>query len=158
MKKYAKIIAIILVVCTLSIALFACIDDTNDTQGKMTLVVLPLEGKAQEFSVDLSKLPSGENSSTGLMAVLDYLKSQNKLSYESNDAGYGAYLTKVGDLQEGNGYYVYIYTDVEEDYDVTQYVSTVTYKDKTYTSSGKGASLMSMKVGCTVIITLYSFG
>lgn len=154
MKKYAKIIAIILVVCTLSIALFACIDDTNDTQGKMTLVVLPLEGKAQEFSVDLSKLPSGENSSTGLIAVLDYLQDNNKLTYTLK----GTMLTKVGDLQEGNGYYVYIYTDVEEDYDVTQYVSTVTYKDKTYTSSGKGASLMSMKEGCTVIITLYSFG
>lgn len=154
MKKYAKIIAIILVVCTLSIALFACIDDTNDTQGKMTLVVLPLEGNAQEYSVDLSKLPSGENSSTGLIAVLDYLQDNNKLTYTLK----GTMLTQVGDLQEGNGYYVYIYTDVEEDYDVTQYVSTVTYKDKTYTSSGKGASLMSMKEGCTVIITLYSFG
>ena len=154
MKKYAKITTLLLLVCLLCLAFCACIDNPNDTQGKMTLVILPLEGNAQEFSVDLSKLPSGENSSTGLMAVLAYLKDNGKLTYTLN----GTMLSQVGEIKSENGYYIYLYTDVESDFDMTEYVSTIMYKDKTYTSSGKGASDMTMKDGCTVVITLYSFG
>ncbi|MDE5756186.1 MAG: hypothetical protein K2I23_03770 [Clostridia bacterium] len=155
MKKYSKILVAILLITLLATALFACINPDNDSQGKMTLVVLNGDD-AKEYTVDLAKIPSG-NSSTGLMAILDYLKDKGELTYTSNDSGYGAYLTQVNELTEGGGNYIYVYTDVQADFDVTQYASQITYKNKSYTNSGVGASQMSVKDGCTIIITTISF-
>ena len=156
MKKYAKILVAILLISLLATALFACINPDNDTTGKMTLVVLNGEN-AKEYSVDLADIPSG-NSSKGLIAILDYLKGKGQLTYTANDSGYGAYLTQVNDLKEQGGYYIYIYTDVQTDVDVTQYASQITYKNKSYTNSGVGVSQMSVKDGCTIIISTIYYG
>ena len=51
MKKYAKIITLLLLACLLSLTLCACIYGDNDTSGNMTLVILPLEGEAEELSI-----------------------------------------------------------------------------------------------------------
>ena len=155
MKKYAKIITAILLVSLLALTLFACFDPSNDSEGKMTLVILDGEN-ATEYVVDLSKIPSGD-SSTGLIAVLDYLQSEGKLTYASNDIGYGPYLTQVGELKESfaESKYLYIYTDVEIDFNVSQYTKHITYKGKTYTDSINNAGDMSIKDGCTIIITYY---
>ena len=155
MKKYAKLITAILLVSLLAISLFACADPGNDTQGTMTLVLLDGD-VAQEYYVDLSKVPSG-NSSSGLMAILDYLQSEGRLTYTAQEYGYGAYLTQVGELQEGEGKYIYIYTDVEADFDVTQYAVQITYKGKSYTNSGVNASQMTVKANCTIVITYITF-
>ena len=157
MKKYAKIITAILLVSLLALTLFACINPDNDSKGTMTLVILNGD-EAKEYTVDLAKLPSGDTKSTGLMAVLDYLKNEGKLTYTSQDSGYGAYLTQVGDLQEGGGKYIYVYTDVEKDIDVSEYAQQIKYKNKSYTNSGVGASQMSIKSGCTIIITYIIYG
>lgn len=154
MKKYAKIISILLLVFLLATALFACINPDRDSQGKMKLVVLYDEENAEEYTVDLADV---KNSSNGLIAILDYLQNNGMLEYSANDSGYGAYLTKVGGLKEGNGYYLYVYTDVEADFDVTQYASQISYKNKTFTNIGIGVSQMSIKSGCTIIITLIKF-
>ena len=146
-----------MLVSLLALTLFACADNGNDTQGTMTLVLLDGD-VAQEYVVDLAKIPSGDNKSTGLMAVLDYLKSERRLTYTSHDLGYGAYLTQVGNLQEGGGKYIYVYTDVENDFDVSEYAQQITYKNKSYTNSGVGASQMSVKDGCTIIITYIIYG
>lgn len=153
MKKYLKTVTIILLLILVSTSLFACINPDSDRQGKMTLVVLD-GANTVEYSVDLAKLPK---SSKGLVGVLDYLKENEGLEYSSNDSGYGVFLTKVNNLQEGNGSFIYLYTDVEEDFDVSQYASHITYKDKQYTNSGLGVSQMSIKADCTIIITLYAF-
>ena len=156
MKKYAKLLVAILLISLLATTLFACINPDNDTEGTMTLVILDGEN-ATEYVVDLAKIPSGD-SSNGLIAILDYLKAGSKLTYTAEDSGYGAYLTQVGDLKQGDGYYIYLYTDVDDDIDVSPYAMKVTYKDKEYVSSGKGVSLMSVKDGCTIIISTIYYG
>ncbi|MDE6275929.1 MAG: hypothetical protein K2M75_05255 [Clostridia bacterium] len=156
MKKYAKIIVAILLILLLATALFACINPDNDTEGQMTLVVLNGDN-AKEYAVDLAQIPSG-NASKGLIAVLDYLKGKGQLSYASNDSGYGAYLTQVNELKEQGGYYLYVYTDVQDDFDVSQYAQQITYKNKSYTNSGVGVSQMSVKAGCTIIISTIYYG
>ena len=155
MKKYAKILVAILLISLLATALFACINPDSDSQGKMTLVVLDGDN-TKEYSVQLEDVT--DISSKGLVAILDHLKAKGELTYSSNDSGYGAYLTQVNGLSEGNGIYVYVYTDVQADFDVSQYASQITYKDKSYTNSGVGISQMSVKDGCTIVITTISFG
>ena len=149
MKKYAKIITAILIVSMLSLALFACINPDSDKEGKMTLVLLDGDN-AQEYVIDLSKLPSG-NSQTGLIAVLDYLQKEGRLTYSVD----GTLLTQVGDLKNNaaENTWIWLYTDVEADINVTEWAVQTTYKGKTYTDSGVGASQMSIKNGCTIIIT-----
>ena len=92
------------------------------------------------------------------MAVLEYLKNNNNLTYTSQESAYGAYLTQVNSLKEENGNYIYLYTDVEKDFDVSEYATTVDYDGKTLTNSGVGVSQMSVKEGCTILITTISFG
>ncbi|MBD5100555.1 MAG: hypothetical protein HDT29_04720 [Clostridiales bacterium] len=153
MKKYAKIITAILLVTLLALTFVACIDPDNDSQGTMTLVLLNGDD-AKEYTVDLSKIPSDSNQ-TGLMAVLDYLQSDGQLTYTEE----GGLLTKVGDLINGvDGKYIYIYTDVESDFDVSEYAVQITYKEKSYTNSGWGASQTSVKDGCTIVITYLIWG
>lgn len=154
-KKYAKIITAILLVSLLALTLFACFDSGNDTEGTMTLVLINGDD-VKEYVVDLSKIPSG-NSSTGLMAVLDYLQNEGKLTYDAT----GGFLNQVGDLknnENNNNMWISIYTDVESDVSVAEWATTVTHKGVTCTSSDFGASQMSIKDGCTIIITLIYFG
>ncbi|MDE6474554.1 MAG: hypothetical protein K2L70_05595 [Clostridia bacterium] len=154
MKKYAKIITAILIISMLSLALFACVNPDSDKEGKMTLVLLDGDN-AKEYVVDLSKLPSG-NSQTGLISVLEYLQNDGRLTYSID----GTLLTQVGDLKNdaGANKWVWLYTDVEKDINVTEFATQITYKGKTYTDSGLGANLMSIKDGCTIIITYMIFG
>ncbi len=149
MKKYAKIITAILIISMLSLALFACINPDSDKEGKMTLVILDGDN-AQEYVVDLSKLPSG-NSQSGLISVLEYLQNEGRLTYSVD----GTLLTRVGDLKNdaGANKWIWLYTDVETDINVTEWAAQITYKGKTYTDSGIGAKQMSIKNGCTIIIT-----
>ena len=154
MKKYAKIITAILLVFLLALTFVACIDPDNDSQGTMTLVLLNGDD-AKEYTVDLSKIPS-DSVQTGLIAVLDYLQTDGQLTYTEA----GGLLTQVGDLIEDrvDGKYIYIYTDVEADFDVSEYAVQITYKEKSYTNSGLGASQMNIKDGCTIVITYIVWG
>ncbi|MDE7079495.1 MAG: hypothetical protein K2O95_05210, partial [Clostridia bacterium] len=79
------------------------------------------------------------------------------LTYSAQDSAYGAYLTAVNDISEGNGVYITLYTDVESDIDVSEDATTLVYKEKTLTSSGVGLSLMNVKSGCTIVITTFSY-
>ena len=47
---------------------------------------------------------------------------------------------------------------MEKDFDVSEYATTVDYDGKTLTNSGVGVSQMSVKEGCTILITTISFG
>lgn len=154
MKKFSKIIVAILLVSILAVSLFACINPGGevDKSGYMTLVVLDGDN-TKEYSVDLSTLGSGDDKKTGLMTVLEYLKNKGELTYTSQSSSYGDYLTQVNGIKEGTGVYVALYTDVKSDISMGEWATTITYKDKTCTSSDFGASSMSVVAGCTIIIT-----
>lgn len=154
MKKRLILMLVLAVVVLSMIGLVAC-TDPNALEGTMTLVLLNGEN-AQEFSVDLSNFTTESN---GLIAVLDLLQSQEKLTYEAQDSAYGKFLTRVGELRqdEAAGTYLSLYTTVEKDKDVSAYATTLTYKDVTLTSSGVGAESMTMEKDCIVVITLFSY-
>lgn len=170
MKKRIILMLVLAVVVLSMIGLVACNNsqvpaDPNapqtpgdpSEQPAQTMTLVLLKGDyVQEFTVTLSELPA---TSKGLIAVLDLLQSQGKLTYEAQDSTYGKFLTRVGELRqdEAAGTYLSLYTTVEKDKDVSAYATTLTYKDITLTSSGVGAESMTMEKDCIVVITLFSY-
>ena len=149
MKRTNKIIALILaLVC--SVALLAACGDTTDKDGKIT-VVLGLDAPV-EYEVDLGELTVD----AGLFSVLDYLAAEGRLTYEKN----GTMISSVGELKPdaAKGEYIYIYTSVEADFDVSDWGTTMEYKGMTLTSSGVGAGDMTVSDGAVIYIGTIIYG
>ena len=144
MKKITKAWVVLVVLSLALLALASCSKDSGkfDEGDKMTLVVAEEEVKVFEIPLrDFKK-------SDSVIDVLDYLKSEGKLDYEVS----GTMVTKVGNLKnEGNGY-IYFYTTVEEDVDVSEYATSVQYGEISITSSGVGAESMHLENGAIVYI------
>ena len=103
-----------------------------------------------EYKVNLDKVEGSD----GLLSVLAYLKAEKGLDYTEA----GGFLSAVGDLKQEGNRYIYLYTSVEEDFDVSEYKSTVEYKGQTLTSAGVGAKDMHVKDGAVIYIGTITFG
>lgn len=121
---------------------------------KMATVILGTEPSVV-YTVDLDDVEI----TNGLISVLDYLKEKEGLEVVYEDSGYGAYLTQIGDIKQdaANGVYIYLWTSVEKDFDVSQYATTVTVNGMTLTSSGVGASQMTVEEDCVIYIGTVTF-
>ena len=155
MKNAARVLTLLLVLCMVLLPLIAC-KKTQNVNGYCTVVVATEPETV--YTVDLDKLGTVDS---GLMSVLDYLKANNGLTYESSDTGYGAFLTKILTLDpatvtEGYGY-IQLFTSVEKDFDITEYATTKDYKGTKIVSSGLGASSMTIQADAIYYIALSSY-
>lgn len=150
-KNFTRLLTLLLAFVMLFVGLTAC--GKVDPNGYATLVVATSPDVYEEFSVPLSKV-NGENGAFGL---LDYLKEEGKLEYEAEDGSFGKYLTRVGDVTNdaAAGKYIYIWTSVESDFDVSEYKSTIEHNGKSLTSAGVGISAMSVPDGAVIYIGYY---
>ena len=124
---------------------------TEET-GEKGFCTVVIEGEpATEYRVNLDKVTGTD----GLLSVLAYLKTEKSLAYTEE---YG-FLTEVGSVKQDAdaGKYVYIWTSVEKDFDVSAYASTKTYSELTLTSTGVGAKDMTITDGATIYIGLYTW-
>ena len=149
MKK--KISLLLSVILALTLIFTACAK--VDPNGYATVVVAADGDNIKEYSVPLSKV-NGENGAFGL---LDYLKAEGELDYEAEDSAYGKYLNSVGEVKNDAlaGKYIYIWTSVESDFDVSEYKSTIDYKGVSLTSAGVGISAMSVPDRAIIYIGYY---
>lgn len=151
-KNVARFLTLLLVLCMVFLPLFAC--KKQNVNGYCTVVVATEPETV--YTVDLDKLGTVEN---GLMSVLDYLKANEGLTYESNDTGYGAFLTKILTLDSAsitNGF-ITLLTSVEKDFDVTEYAVEKDYKGTKVVTSGLGASSMTIQADAVYYIALSSY-
>ena len=148
-KKLTKLITAILLVSLLALTLFACINPDRDSEGTMTLVVLDGDN-TKAYTVDLSKLPSGDDAATGLVAVLDYLQAKGELTYEGDNSIYGLFITKVNSITPQGNEFIAIYTSVVTD--SYEGAPTVTYNGVECVNSGVGASSMSILKDCMIVL------
>jgi hypothetical protein len=150
MKTLKKLLATVLLLVTVLTAVTSCY--TVGGGGHITIVVAG--DTTEEYGIWLENVNEG-----GLIAALDYLENAGRLSYTSEDAGYGAYLTEVGNLKQdaAAGKYIYIWTSVEKDFDVSAYATTVEYKGKSLTSCGVGASFMTLEDGAVIYISYVEY-
>lgn len=127
------------------------------SEGVATVVVASEE--MLEYEVNLAEVKDGKSA----FSLLQYLVTAKNLTLECTYSSYGPYLTAFGDASDTTGKkmlrqdvatstYLYIYTSVEKDYDVSGYATTVEYKGKTLTSSGVGIGSMSVVDGAIIYI------
>ena len=140
--KFKRILTLALALCLMLCALTSCFSKIGS--GKATIVVAGEETVA--YTVNLGKV-EGER---GLVSVLDYLKEKEGLDYSIT----GTMLDYVGDVKNDyeKGEYVYVYTSLERDKDVSQYATSVEYNGTTLTSAGVGALEMSIDDGTIIYI------
>ena len=146
-NKRIRILSLLLVLVLICSAFVGCAE-TSQT-GFATIVI---EGDpAVEYRVNLDKVEGDD----GLLSVLEYLKTANGLAYNA-DAGF---LTEVGEVKQDAdaGVYIYIWTSVDADKDVSAYATTKDYKDMTLTSTGVGAKDMTVCDGAVIYIGTISW-
>ncbi len=146
-----KILSLLLVAALLGCALTSCaLFSENDTAGTATLVIGTETPKVYE--VPLSQLSAG----AGLFPVFEYLGENEGLEYDIS----GTMLNSVGGLANDYdlGRYIYIYTSVEKDFDVSEYKMEMEYEGKTLVSAGVGFNEMSVTDGAIIYIGLISWG
>ena len=148
-NKPLRLLALAVAIAIALLSFTACGGTQNDTEGTIRLVIF--DESAVEYTVDLSELGEGD----GLIPALDYLAENKGVSYTATDGGFGAYLTALGTLKESaaEGKYLYVYTSVEADFDVSAYAMTVEYDGVTLTSSGVGISEMTLTDGAVIYVT-----
>lgn len=124
-------------------------NDSPETEQTVTVVIAKDED-LKEYTVDLSLLDEGAKA----LDVFLYLKENEGVELVYSNSTYGAYLTKVGNVEqkEADGIYVGLWTSYEADFDVSQYATTVKYGELTLTSSGVGVSEMSFENGTVIYI------
>ena len=149
MKNLRKIatllLALSIMLCAFSLTACNTGDVDQSTSGSVTLVVKGAEEKSYTVSLD------GLSLDKGLVSVLDALKAEGKLDYGITDT----FLDYVGDVKNDyeKGEYVYIYTSVTADQDVSEYKETVTYQGTELVSAGVGAIEMTVEDGAIFYVS-----
>ena len=141
MQTQLKKISALLLTLLLVLSLVAC-GGNVDSKGTATVVV----GETA-YTVNLSDVAEDGK---GLLGVLDVLEEKENLTVTAENG----LLTQVGDLKQDSaaGIYLFLYTSVEKDADVSQYAKTIDWNGNSYTSSGVGAAEMTVEDGAVIII------
>ena len=147
-RIFGVIASLLILVLTLSV-LVGCKPTGEVSDVGTATVVVAVGEDVRSYTVPLDKV----DGSVGAIILLDYLKTEGELDYTSVDGIYGAYLTKVGHLEEkaGEGIYVGIWTNVESDIDrESVYSSTVEYNGVTLYSANVGMGELNVPDGAII--------
>ena len=121
----------------------ACSLPETDTDAPDTgIMYLVIANDAEEhnysvYSVELN----------GVGNVFDALDAA-EVGYQQS----GGFINAVDGITLGENEYIYLYTSVEKDFDVSQYALTLDWCGVTLTSSGLGASDMTLESGCIIYL------
>ena len=151
-SKFLLVIAVIFVAIFVITLCVSCGDDKDKEEGTFTLVIAG--EKTTEYVLELSIIKDN-----GVTDALDYLKEKEGVIVEYTTSVYGAFFNQVGELKSSDAdrKYVAFYTNVENDFDVSEYATTYEYKDIILRNSGVGASSMTVKDKAIILITLATY-
>ena len=137
-KIAALLLALLIILCAFSLT--ACnTEEPQSSSGSVTLVVKGAEEKSYTVSLD------GLTVDKGLLSIFDSLKADGKLDYGIT----GTFLDYVGEVKNDydKGEYIYVYTSIEADHDVSVMRHSITYNGRELVSAGIGAAEMTVKDG-----------
>lgn len=147
MKKFAKSqIAFVLALTLTLVSLVSCGLFGYDTVDVDYTVTLVIKGDDTVYTYKATEEKTLDN---GLFSLLDALDIEYS---ESSGMFYS-----VGKLAPEPPEYIYIYTSVAADADVSTYKQEMTYDGKTLTSSGVGAKDMTFEDGAIIYIGTISY-
>lgn len=143
MKFAKRIFSLFMVLMAVAYLLIAC-SPKNSGEGTCKIVVAT--EPAVVYTVNIGDVTGGQN----LLTALAYLREKDGLTYAES----GGMLTAVGGLSQdaATGVYLYLYTTVTQDQDVSVYATTVEYDGQTLISSGVGAAEMHLEDGAVIYI------
>ncbi len=144
MKKFLSLILSLMLTLSLGLPLVSC--GANDTAGNVTLVIATEE--KQVYDIPLSRLGEGK----GLLPAFAYLNEEKGFEYDID----GTMINSIGGLANDYdlGRFIYIFTSVEADFDVSEYKEEMEYDGKPLVSSGVGFNEMTLVGGAVIYIGL----
>jgi hypothetical protein len=152
-----KILALILIVALTCLSLASCFGKV-DSEGNVTIVIANRDGSYTEYDVALEDI---ENKDEGAAGVLEQLarSESDPLVLDMQDSTYGKFVNAIGSLVPDAmaGEYVSVYTSVEADFDVSEYVSETAYKGVTLKTAGVGISSMQVPAGAIIYFCIESY-
>ena len=147
-----RITALLLALVTAALLLTSCsiiFGDVADS-GNFTVLVENTDGSYEVYKTDLDSL---ENKSEGAKGVVEHLNTgDDRLYLEMIDSTYGAYVSAIGNIREGDGSYVIVYTSVASD--SYEGAPTVEYEGVTLYQAGVGLSGMTVEAGGIILFRL----
>lgn len=156
-KKILAVVLTVVLALSLVFAFAACTDDEKTPaaqEGTFKVVLMPKEGEAQVYTIDIALLEGQLNGEAAIMQLV----GNHGVSVSWEESSYGKYLTSIGCVQptEANEY-VRLFTSVEKDKGVDAYAATIEYEGASLTSSGVGISQMSVEENCIILIRVDSY-
>ena len=161
-----RLLGIMLAFAVLAAALVAfagCAVD--ELKGVMTIVLDNQTEPAVEITVDLAE---GEfTTRQRLLDVLFWLGEKDEIDFNFTGGVTGAFLSDISSKGENavsvannaeENKWLYIYTSVKQDEDVSAYKSEYEYDGVKYVNSGVGASHMHLESGAVIIFTYIVYG
>lgn len=150
MKKFLLLILTLLFSAVMTVSLIAC---SNQLHTGTVRIVINSE-PVKEIVYNLKDMD--KETFTAFDILLD-LKNDKIIDLDYTASAYGNYLTKVGDISEGDGYYIIIYTNEQKDKDVSAYAKTITYDGVEVTTSGVGIDMLTINDGTVLYFNLEKF-
>ena len=152
MKNFKKFAALMLFIAVLVCAAFnftSCVGGGGSGVVSIVIESAPINSLDEittvEYEVDSDKV-EGES----LVDLFEHLSRTENVAFEMD----GTMVGRVGNLTNDYtaGVYIYIYTSVESDKDVSEYAMNKEYDGQTLTSSGLGVLDMRYEDGAVIYI------
>ncbi len=136
---------------TLALLLLSSCENANDNFGTVKVYV---GSENVCYTVDLSKVEI----KNGLFSVIEYLSEEENLALNYSVSAFSYYVTEFGSLKEGDGNYIYFYTSISSDFDVSSYKREVAIFGQTLVSSRVGVQDMKVENNAVYFVGLVNYG
>ena len=144
MKNTTKLFALVLVLAFAVLAFAGCMGE----KGSGTVTIVIAGDETNEYEVPIDELESAT-----VHNALSYLKEKLGIAYEVS----GTMVTEAGTLKNDDAAYkwIYFWTSVAKDADVSEWASTIEFAGRNLTSSGVSAMEMSVVDEAIIYIGYY---
>lgn len=144
-RMFAIAVAAVLM-CAFAVAFVACDKGGEKNTGEVTVNLIL--GDAESVSVTTDE--------AYLYGMLQDYCAGHGIALEAEDGAYGFFLTRVGDMVNGDGSYIMLYHDID---DVTLYTPGYDMEigGRTYHSSSLGVSQLPLRDGATYAVVAISY-
>lgn len=137
----------LILICAIALT-FTLAGCAKENEGSKTITLVIGEGE------DQTVFESYKTDAEYLIDVLVEMKEAEKITYTLTESTYGAYLTEINGILEANGQYVYLFSTVAEQQDITEWKVTKNYNDTVFVSVIYGASTLEVIDGAGYMIAL----
>lgn len=166
MKKYLKILALVVLSVLCVAAICACTDKPEDkvitveSVSKLDVtndeVALVLKESDTEYTIKVVKLSElGENANGE--TLVQYLANGKEITVDWQESQYGKYINSYSGKTLADNEFVSVYTSVESDKGTDAYAKNITLGKYTVTTSAVGITSAKVEGGAVLYLQIESY-